>query len=50
MFFSQTFHVSHSLQVNSLDRKNPMKGEGRPKHNMVQIMGKFGLKVGVNGM
>ena len=26
------------------------KGEGRPKHNMVQVIGKFGLKVGVNGM
>ena len=26
------------------------EGEGCPKHNMVQIMGKFGLKVGVNRM
>ena len=26
------------------------KGEGRPKHNIVQIIGKFGLKVVLNGM
>ena len=39
------------LQVNSLDLKNPKgKGEGRPKHNMVQIIGKFRFKVGVNRM
>ena len=38
--------------MNSLDLKHPKKseGEGRPKYNMIQIIGKFGLKVGMNGM
>ena len=44
-----------SLEVRWTERSNGLlqvkgKGEGCPKHDMVQIIGKFGLKVVLNGM